>query len=244
MGSVARADTPIRLKVVYKTPHNLLAEFTRSLGRGEVTIPSRKSVPVGTRFIFELRTQGSKDPVEVLGNVLRVTESLPGQYLLHIRYQAPENRPGLDALLKVFLDSHRYEKVRKHPRLPLFLKVGEATRTASSVEYVVRDISRGGLGMEILASKPPSHLTAGTPFLLELHLDLGHLALHGEIAWLSTGSKFAGVKTLLPSFGVAFGKLRPASAALLEKLLVLSTLPPPPWKAEVSFGMDAISRMP
>ena len=30
MGSVARADTPIRLKVVYKTPHNLLAEFTRS----------------------------------------------------------------------------------------------------------------------------------------------------------------------------------------------------------------------
>jgi hypothetical protein len=31
---------------------------------------------------------------------------------------------------------------------------------------------------------------------------------------------------------------------MLEKILTLRGLPPPPWSARLSFGMDAISRMP
>ena len=47
----------MRLKVSYKTPEALLSEFTRSVGRGGVTIESKKSLPVGTRFVFELHAQ-------------------------------------------------------------------------------------------------------------------------------------------------------------------------------------------
>ena len=51
----------MRLKVSYKTPEALLSEFTRSVGRGGVTIESKKSLPVGTRFVFELRAQGVRE---------------------------------------------------------------------------------------------------------------------------------------------------------------------------------------
>ena len=45
---------PVRLRVTYKSAESLLSEFTRSVGKGAVTIESRKPLNIGTRFVFEL----------------------------------------------------------------------------------------------------------------------------------------------------------------------------------------------
>ena len=39
---------PIRFKISYRNPEMLLGEFTRSVGRGSVSIESKRAVPVGT----------------------------------------------------------------------------------------------------------------------------------------------------------------------------------------------------
>lgn len=62
--------TPVRLKVAYKTPESLLGELTKSVGRGGVRIETKKSLPVGTKFVFELRSPGVRDAVEVSGTNL------------------------------------------------------------------------------------------------------------------------------------------------------------------------------
>ncbi|MBX5484766.1 MAG: PilZ domain-containing protein [Myxococcaceae bacterium] len=232
---------PVRLKVSYRSAESLLAEFTRSIGKGGVTIESRKTVPLGTRFIFELYAQGVEEPVEVQGEVLQVTRGVQGKYLLHIRYDPSGKRDGLDRLIQQIFEAHRYETVRKHPRVPLNLRGTE--ETPYSPQYVVRDISMGGVGVEVEADRLPPQVKPGQPFLLEIWLSLGTLALYGEIAW-AYQPPAERAKLLNPAFGISFGKLRPDTLERLEKIIHLKALPPPPWRARLSFGMDAVSRMP
>lgn len=234
---------PVRLKVAYKTPTSLLSEFTRSVGRGGVAIESRRSLPVGTKFVFELHNQATKGgKVEVLGEVVSVTPvAEKGRYLLNIRYDAPDNRAGLDAVLQQIFEAHRFEKMRKYPRVPLHLR---ATEDAPySPAYIVRDVSRGGLGLELEAPAVPKSVKVGTPFLMELTLSIGTLALHGEVMWTFAPSQERS-KWLNPTLGIAFGKLRPETVERLEHIISLRGLPPPPWKARISFGLEAVARMP
>jgi hypothetical protein len=231
----------VRLKVAYKTPEALLSEVTRSVGRGGVTIESKKTLPAGTRFIFELHAQGITETVEIYGEVLKVSPSLSkGRYLLDIRYDAPTDRRGIDRLIQRIFDAHKFEKVRKHPRIPISLRAQDVGPGGAT--YVVRDISRGGLGIEAEALTLPRTIKVGTPFLLKLGLSIGPLVLHGEVAWTFTPPKDR--RVLNPSMGVAFGKLRPDTLERLDRILSLRGLPPPPWSAEVSFGLDAVGRMP
>jgi hypothetical protein len=99
------------------------------------------------------------------------------------------------------------------------------------------------MGLEVESDKVPKAITVGGPFLCEIFLSIGTLLLHGEIVWVfappSDRAKFVN-----PSFGVRFGKLRADTEERLKKILELRGLPPPPWKARVSFGLDAVSRMP
>ncbi len=232
---------PIRLRVTYQTPQALLAEFTRSVGTGSVTIESRKAAPLGTRFVFELLAQGIDTPVEVHGEVVQVTPAQRGKCLLTVRYDPGTDRHGLDDLLKRIFDAHRFEKVRRHPRIPLQLRATEDAPYSPS--YRVRDVSLGGAGMEIEAPYVPPRVAVGTPFLLEVTLSLGNLALHGEVVWVVTPPRDRAAM-LNPAFGVKFGKLRADTVEHLTRILELKGLPPPPWRARVSFGMDAVGRMP
>lgn len=235
-------ETPIRLRVSYRTPESLIGEFTRSVGVGNVALESRRKVPVGTRFVFELHAQGVTTPVEVLGEVTQVTQSAPDRFLLSIKYRTPgENRAGLDAMLERIFDAHRYEKLRKFPRIPIHLRA--TSDTPYSPSFLVRDVSRGGIGVEVEAPQPPRMLKVGAPFLLELHVSLGVLNLHGEVAWVYRGMA-TDPAAPQPKFGVVFGKLRPETLERLDQILSLKTLPPPPWKARLSLGMEAVSRMP
>jgi hypothetical protein len=237
--SHAVTETPscVRLKVAYKKPEALLSEYTRSLGQGVVVLQAHKSLPPGTRFVFEMYNLGVSTPVEVLGEVVSVTPRPGGRHLLTVRYDAGRDRGGLDAVLQRIFDMHAHEKLRRYPRIPVRLAAVEDT--PFSPTFYVKDISRGGVGLEVEAPALPPVVKVGMPFLLEMDLTLGTLLLQGEVAWTATGSE--GVP---PNFGVQFGTLQPDTVERLEKLLTLACLPPPSWRAQVYFGMDAVMRMP
>lgn len=235
------AGKPVRLRVSYKSPEALIGEFTRSIGKGVVALESARRLPVGTRFIFELHADGVAEPVEVMGEIVQVTQPSRGKWLLAVRYDPAHDRKGMDAVLRRIFEAHTHEKARKFPRIPLHLRATEDT--PYSPAFLVRDLSRGGVGLEVEAAQLPPYLKVGTPFLLELWISLGTLLLHGEVVWTSVPPEDR-TKWVNPSFGVNLGKLRQDTVERLERLLVLRGLPPPPWKARVSFGMDAVSRMP
>ena len=232
---------PIRLKIAYKTPEGLLSEFTRSVGKGGVALESRRSLKVGTRFVFELKANGVPEPVEVQGEVVQVTPVGKGKYRLDIRYERGADRGGLDPLLQTIFDSQRFEKVRKHPRVPVQFRASEEAPYSPS--YIVRDLSGGGAGVEIEAPSVPKTVRVGVLFLLELSTTMGNLALHGEVVWVFEPPTERS-KWINPSFGVKFGKLRADTRERLGQILVLKSLPPPPWKARVAFGSEAVTRMP
>ena len=230
----------MRLKVSYKHAESLIGEFTRSVGTGAVALESRKALPPGTRFIFELHAHGFTEAVEVAGEVLAVHEQEPGRFLLTVRYEPTPNRAGLDVLLDSLLKQQRADRVREHPRVPLQLRASEDT--PYSPAYRVLDVSLGGMGLEIEAPVLPRVIKIGVPFLTDLWLAGGSLALHGEVAWTAVAPSEQ--RWSYPRFGVHFGRLRDDTRERLEHILMLRGLPPPPWKARVSFGMDAVSRMP
>lgn len=223
--------TPVRLKVSYKSPESLLGELTKSVGRGGVRIETKKSLPVGTKFVFELRSPGVRDPVEVSGTVLSVTETSPGKYVLHIRYEPPDSRLGLDGVIKRIFETSQYDKNRKAPRIPLHVRATENRPDAPT--YRLRDISSGGVGIDVEADTLPRHIKVGVSFLIQMKLSTGLLSAQGTVVWaVSTRSS----DTLPPRVGVAFGKLNPLVTQLLDDLLSLKALPTPPWIARVSFG--------
>jgi Tfp pilus assembly protein PilZ len=233
-----KAPAEVRLKVAYKKPEALLSEYTRSVGQGGVTLQVQKSLPIGTRFVFEMHNPGVPTPVEVLGQVVRVTPQPDGRFMITVKYDPGMDRGGLDAVLQRIFDLQEFEKLRRYPRIPLRLPAMEE-ETPFAPPYFVKDLSRGGVGLEVEAPSLPQAVKVGMPFLLEMDLTLGTLMLHGEVAWTSAGGP-----EVLPTFGVNFGTLSPDTHERLEKLLSLESLPPPPWRARVCFGMDAVMKMP
>lgn len=227
--------TPVRLKVAYKTPESLLGELTKSVGRGGVRIETAKSLPVGTKFLFELRSPGVLDAVEVFGTVLTVSETAPGRFVLAIRYEPPKTRQGLDAVIKRILEASQYDKKRKHPRIPLHVRATEPRPDAPT--YRLRDISLGGAGVDAEADRLPPHIKVGEPFKLQMKLTTGMLTVPGTVVW-AVHTRFA--ETIPPRFGVSFGELPAATKKVLEELLSLRALPTPPWIAKLIIGTEAL----
>lgn len=223
--------TPVRLRVAYKTPESLLGELTKSVGRGGVRIETGRSLPVGTRFEFELRSPGVSDPVEVAGTVMTSTETAPGRFVLHIRYEAPTTRKGLDAVIRRILETAHYDKKRKSPRIPLQVRATETHPGAPT--YRLRDISAGGVGVDVEGDRLPAYVKVGTPFLVQVRLTTGLLSLPGAVVW-ADATRFA--DTIPPRLGVSFGHLEAPAQRMLDDLLTLKALPTPPWIAKLFFG--------
>lgn len=228
--------TPVRLKVVYKSPESLLGELTKSVGRGGVRIETKKALDVGTKFIFELRSPGVQDAVEVAGTVVNSTETAPGQYVLHIRYEPPSGREGIESVIKRIFEASHYDKKRKAPRIPLHVRATENKPEAPT--YRLRDLSAGGVGVDVEADTLPGHVRVGTPFRMMMKLMTGMLDMTGEVVWAVTTRAS---DTIPPGVGVAFSSLTPQASALLGELLALKALPSPPWIARVMFGPDVES---
>ncbi len=230
------ASPGVRLKVMYKSPQALLAELTKSVGRGGVRIESKRSVAIGTRFLFELHAQGLKETVDVMGTVLTVAENTPGKFVLHIRYEPPTIRDGLDALLRRIFEVSLSDPKRKTARVPVQVRAVE--NRPNSPTYRLRDLSQGGAGIDVEGDTLPGHVRVGMRFLFSMKLVPGMLLLPGEVVWVVSAATTP--LPMPPRIGVAFWKLHPKMSDMLEDLIALRSMPPPPWIAKLAFGDDAI----
>jgi hypothetical protein len=233
------SPAPVRLRIAYKTAVDALHEVTRNLQRGEVTLETRKAVEVGTQFIFEMYGNGLGVPALVHADVIAVKPAVEGGFFVTLRYSHGTTRDGFELLLRHVYETQRQDTTRRHPRLPLHVRAVEHTQQTT---YLVRDLSSGGLGVLVEGNDLPQRVQVGAPFLLEIDLPAGVMPLHGEVSWVASAP--GAEEALRPSFGVSFGKLRTQARDTVKKLLLQKNLPPPPWSARVSFGMDAVSRMP
>lgn len=230
---------PVQLKVSYRSSEALLQAFTQSVARGSVDLPSRKNLRVGTRFHIQLIADEVGVPVDVFGEVTQAAPRADGLFTLTIRYDAGTHRAGLDATLRALFDGHqRNDRVRRHPRVPINVSAHEKKR---DLHYLVRDVSRGGAGIEVDQPSLPAHIHPGQPVLMRLWMNSGPVGLHGEVAWTANPVEGGPPNA---SFGIRFGVLQKQTQGLLDRILVLYGLPNGPWKADVSFGMEAVEQMP
>jgi len=227
------------LKIGYKSPEALLAELTKSVGRGGVRIESKRSLPRGTIFIFELKAPGVARSVEVTGKVETVSESAPGTYVLHIRYEPPSDHAGLDAVIAQINLNSKHEKKRSHPRIPMHVRAVE--NRPNSPTYRLRDLSQGGVGIDVEGGELPDHVKVGDRFLLRMKLTTGQLAVTGSVVWAGPVPPTADGTAQSPRIGVAFDMLPAHMLGLLKDLLALRALPAPPWIARLAFGADAVA---
>ncbi|MFN0063198.1 MAG: PilZ domain-containing protein [Myxococcaceae bacterium] len=232
--------SPVRLRVAYRRVESVIEEFTRSVGLGTVTLDSLRALPVGTQFIFEMVADGIEQPIEVHGTVVQIIAA-QGRFLLTIRYLPGPERGGLDAMLIHIFNTHRADRIREFARVPLQIRATE--ETPYSPAFLIKDFSMGGMGVEVEAPTLPRSVQLGSPFLAEVWTRNGCLTLHGEVAWVAKSPE-AVVRWTQPRFGIHFGRLREDTRSQLDTILQLQALPPPPWKARVSFGKTAVERMP
>jgi type IV pilus assembly protein PilZ len=64
---------PIELKVEYKKLNSFFADYTRNISKGGTFIRTKKTLPVGTRFLFRLMVPGRPAPFELNGEVVHAT---------------------------------------------------------------------------------------------------------------------------------------------------------------------------
>jgi hypothetical protein len=219
----------VRLRVNYQTPEALLGELTRGVGKGGIRIEAKRPLPVGTRFVFEMNAHGLKNPVEVYGTVLLVAPGVNGGHILHIRYEAPTLRKGLDGVLARIFDPHATETKRRDARVPFNIR---AVERPDGPTFRVKNISRGGLGLTCDAETLPAHIRVGADLHFVLKLSAGMLNVRGTIVWTHATAK----PPAPTGFGVKFTELKPKVAAYLEEMLALRALPAPPWIARIQIG--------
>jgi hypothetical protein len=230
---------PVRLRVAYRRPEVAIGEFTRSVARRTVSLRSPRSVAVGTQFIFELLTEGVSEPVEVLGKVERVLP-LGREYLISVRYDPGTRRGAIDQVLEQMRRAHAQERARMHLRVPLNLPA--QSDLAYSPMFVIRDLSRGGMGVAVEAPAMPREIHIGVLVFAEIRHGEDRIGLHGEVVWAASTTDPTRPFTY-PSFGVRFGALRDPTVAQVDRLLALKVLPPPEVTVRLSFGMDALKRI-
>ena len=64
------ARAPIELKVDYRKLNSFFADYTKNISKGGTFIKTKKSLPIGTRFIFRLAVPGRPSPFELNGEVV------------------------------------------------------------------------------------------------------------------------------------------------------------------------------
>jgi type IV pilus assembly protein PilZ len=66
---------PIELKVDYKKLNSFFADYTKNISKGGTFIKTKKTLPVGTRFLFRLTVPGRSGPFELSGEVVHASAS-------------------------------------------------------------------------------------------------------------------------------------------------------------------------
>jgi type IV pilus assembly protein PilZ len=66
---------PIELKVDYKKLNSFFADYTKNISKGGTFIKTKKTLPIGTRFLFRLTVPGRTSPFELNGEVVHADAS-------------------------------------------------------------------------------------------------------------------------------------------------------------------------
>jgi type IV pilus assembly protein PilZ len=69
------ARAPIELKVDYKKLNSFFADYTKNISKGGTFIKTKKSLPIGTRFLFRLTVPGREAPFALNGEVVHANPS-------------------------------------------------------------------------------------------------------------------------------------------------------------------------
>ena len=56
---------PIELKVDYKKLNSFFADYTKNISKGGTFIKTKRTLPIGTRFLFKLTVPGRESPFEL-----------------------------------------------------------------------------------------------------------------------------------------------------------------------------------
>jgi len=85
---------PIELKVDYKKLNSFFADYTKNISKGGTFIRTKKTLPVGTRFLFRLTVPGRAKAFELNGEVVHAsaTGEEPG---MGIRFVWDDDRERL-----------------------------------------------------------------------------------------------------------------------------------------------------
>jgi type IV pilus assembly protein PilZ len=64
---------PIELKVDYKKLNSFFADYTKNISKGGTFIRTKKTLPIGTRFLFRLTVPGRPNAFELNGEVVHAS---------------------------------------------------------------------------------------------------------------------------------------------------------------------------
>jgi type IV pilus assembly protein PilZ len=70
-----RGRAPIELKVDYKKLNSFFADYTKNISKGGTFIRTKRTLPIGTRFLFRLAVPGRPAPFELSGEVVHASAS-------------------------------------------------------------------------------------------------------------------------------------------------------------------------
>jgi len=65
---------PIELKVDYKKLNSFFADYTKNISKGGTFIKTKKTLPIGTRFLFRLTVPGREKAFELNGEVVHAAQ--------------------------------------------------------------------------------------------------------------------------------------------------------------------------
>ena len=212
------------LKVHYLSPSQLVAEYSRSVGKGVVVVPSRQKVALGDVFVLEMRAIGLYDPVAVKSEVAHIQDNPSGDgYLVGLRYTVDKSTSdAVVAIITRLLQLQKFEKQRKSFRVPVNWP-GQLHPNNELVKIV--DLSKGGMRVCFTArSKLPVECIKGARVLVMLNETAP--SIESELVWALDPP--GGISMQPPLIGIRFDKIPEAALATLDRMIRLVDFAPAP----------------
>jgi type IV pilus assembly protein PilZ len=95
---------PIELKVDYKKLNSFFADYTKNISKGGTFIKTKKTLPLGTRFLFRLTVPGREKPFELNGEVMHATATgdEPGMGIRFV-WSDPKDRAAFEGVVEALM---------------------------------------------------------------------------------------------------------------------------------------------
>lgn len=226
---------PIRLRAEYSTALKTVAEVTRAISKGGMTLQSRNPLPVGTRFELELCSPELPDTrLRLVGEVTAVREQADVDgaprygLLIEYRFATDEERTRVQSAIERILHMNPQDRRREHPRVPSAYKVIEAGDF--SPQWTIRNLSEGGLLLECDTPQTGrADAVVGTRARLEIGAGGRRFEILATIVWVMGAQEKAGIHAQM---GLQFD---PGVRQIISDMMSLRVMPD---EVRIRFGGD------